>query len=137
MIKCINILNQRLSDNGLTLASSKKEVPGLNQPILEGGLGFTFTYNYDTNLLLSHTHQELKEKFEKIFTSSNCISIDFDNLDQEHFLNLTFAFFVSQKGVFCKGDFRKIDDQLKKLLFVRKKSDLFDDRAKIISISDE
>lgn len=59
-MKCINILNQRLSEGGLTLASSKKEVPGLNQPILEGGLGFTFTYNYDTNLLLSQNHKELK-----------------------------------------------------------------------------
>ena len=56
-MKCINILNQRLSEGGLTLASSKKEVAGLNQPILEGGLGFTFTYNYDTNLLLSQNHK--------------------------------------------------------------------------------
>jgi hypothetical protein len=40
-------MNSRLHENGFTLASCKKEVPGLNQPILEGGLGFTFTYNYN------------------------------------------------------------------------------------------
>lgn len=40
-------MNHRLQENGFTLASCKKEVPGLNQPILEGGLGFTFTYNYN------------------------------------------------------------------------------------------
>lgn len=46
-------MNHRLHENGFTLASCKKEVPGLNEPILEGGLGFTFTYNYSENFLQS------------------------------------------------------------------------------------
>ena len=44
LIKCINLMNNRIHEHGFTLASSKREIPGLNQPILEGGLGFTFSY---------------------------------------------------------------------------------------------
>ena len=60
LVKCLNIMNHRLQENGFTLASCKKEVPGLNQPILEGGLGFTFTYNYNENFLKCKSHTELR-----------------------------------------------------------------------------
>lgn len=56
----------------------------MNQPVLEGGLGFTFTYNHDTNILFSETHQELIEKLNKILKSSNCMSLNFDNLSENH-----------------------------------------------------
>jgi hypothetical protein len=75
----------------------------LNQPILEGGLGFTFTYNYSENFLQTHTPVELREKFDKILHSSNCVAINLDELTPAHELNFLFAVLVSRKGIFCKG----------------------------------
>lgn len=56
-------MTSRLLDHGFTLASCKNDIPGMTQPILAGGLGFTFTYNYGQDFIDSNTHQELKDKF--------------------------------------------------------------------------
>ena len=106
LIKFINIMHSRLLDNSFVLASCKKEIPGINQPILEGGLGFTFTYNYGQDFLSSESHKELKEKFDSILSCSNCVPIDLDKLDKKHALNCIFAVFASEKGIFCKGNLK-------------------------------
>lgn len=46
MIKIINVLCERLSEDAITLASSKEFIPGLSEHIQEGGLGFSFTFNF-------------------------------------------------------------------------------------------
>lgn len=67
-------------------------------------MGFTFTYNYNENFLNCKTHEELKEKFDKLEESSNCVAINLDELNQDHELNFLFAVLVSGKGIFCKGE---------------------------------
>jgi hypothetical protein len=46
LVKLINLLCERLKEDSITLASSKEFIPGLTEPIIEGGLGFSFTYNF-------------------------------------------------------------------------------------------
>jgi hypothetical protein len=53
VIRCINLLCDRLSEESITLASSKEFIPGLTDPILEGGFGFSFTYNFHDSLSLT------------------------------------------------------------------------------------
>lgn len=55
-LKCLNVLNARAMDSGITLGSSKDHIPALTGEILDGGFGFNFTYNYHESLLLSQHH---------------------------------------------------------------------------------
>lgn len=130
-------MHTRLLDNSFALASCKVQIPGMNQPILEGGLGFAFTYNYGQDFLSSESHKQLKQKFDNILGSSNCVPINLNNLNKKHLLNFIFGVLVSQKGVFCKGKIEQHGQILKKILRVRKQYELFNTPAQIITITDK
>lgn len=45
LLKCINILKDRLSEHGITLASSKNKIPAMSLRLLEGGAGIMYSIN--------------------------------------------------------------------------------------------
>ena len=53
LTKMVNLLCEWLSEDAITLASSKEFIPGLTENIQEGGLGFSFTYNFHESLKLN------------------------------------------------------------------------------------
>lgn len=108
LLKSINLLSERLADDAITLASSKEFVAGLAEPILEGGLGFSFTYNYHECLTLSDKHCLLFASAKQIHSQSNCLSVDFRKFDRKDYIYLLFAFLISRKGLFTRGPFDNI-----------------------------
>lgn len=53
VLKCLNVLNSRIIDSGITLGSSKEKIDALTGEIIEGGCGFNFTYNHHESLASS------------------------------------------------------------------------------------
>lgn len=105
LVKLINLLCERLREDTITLASSKEFIAGLTWPILEGGLGFSFTYNFHEALSLRQQHESIYEMVKQIQSSSNCLSLHFDALQPNDHIYLLFAFLVSKRGVFTRGPF--------------------------------
>lgn len=137
VLKCLNVLNNRIIDSGITLGSSKDNVEALTGEIVEGGCGFNFTYNYHQSLVLKDKHQDLFAIVQKISDQSNCLAIDFDDFDSSHILNLIFAILVSKKGIFTKGDFSSIKPCLKKILKLRCQDKLFDNEISGIKFTQD
>lgn len=124
-IKLINILCERLSDDAVTLASSKTFIPGLSEPIQEGGLGFSFTYNYHESLSLDQQHDSLYNVIKQIQASSNCLSLTFNEVQKEDYIYLLFSFIIAKKGVFTRGPITSIKNEMIKILKLRKQEELF------------
>jgi hypothetical protein len=47
LLKCVSILQSRLSEHGITIASMKTKIPAVSQKLLEGGMGINYTINSD------------------------------------------------------------------------------------------
>lgn len=103
LVKLINLLCERLREDTITLASSKEFIPGLTWPILEGGLGFSFTYNFHETLSLNQQHESIYEMVKQIQSSSNCLSLHFDSVQPSDYIYLLFTFLISKRGVFTRG----------------------------------
>lgn len=136
LVKCINILSERLSEESITLASAKQIIPGLNEPILEGGLGFSFTYNHHQSVALNQKHCDIYDAAQQIHCKSNCLAVSFDQFDKKDHLYLLFAFLISKKGVFSKGNFIPIKEELQKVLKLRKQEELFSEECKLIRMDE-
>ena len=69
---------------------------------------------------------ELKQKFDKILASSNCVPVNLDLLSTQSELNFLFAVFTSGRGVFCKGSLNKNKKLIEKVLRTRNQSEIFE-----------
>ena len=116
-------------DSGITLGSSTENIEALTGQIIDGGYGLDFTYNHHESLALSSKHQTLYETVTKISGQSNCLAINLNDFDDSHMLNLIFAIFLSNKGIFTRGDFSHIKNNLKKILKLRCQDKLFDNEV--------
>jgi 1,4-alpha-glucan branching enzyme len=120
LVKLANLLCERLREDCITLASSKEFIAGLTWPILEGGLGFSFTYNFHESLSLSQQHESIYEMVKQIQSSSNCLSLNFKDVQPTEHIYLLFTFLISRKGVFTRGPIGGIREDLKKVLKLRR-----------------
>ena len=80
-LKCLNLLQTRLSEHGITIASCKGKVPALCQKLLEGGIGCKYALNSNEELDLLVDHQQLLKVIQNTSPYSNCVSI---NLTEGH-----------------------------------------------------
>lgn len=136
-VKLINVLCEKLSDDAITLASSKSFIPGLSEPIQEGGLGFSFTFNYHESLSLDQQHESLYDVVKQIQASSNCLSLTFNEMQKEDYIYILFSFIISKKGVFTRGPIESIKNELIKVLKLRKQEELFREEAEVMRVSDD
>lgn len=129
LVRTINLLCERLSESAVTLASSKEVIVGLSSPILEGGLGFSFSYNFHESLSLGQQHESIYSTANQIHASSNCLSLDFSSMHPHDCTYLLFTFLISKRGVFARGPLRPIAAQLTQALKLRKQEELFNEEA--------
>jgi hypothetical protein len=129
LARTVNLLCERLSESAVTLASSREVIVGLSSPILEGGLGFSFSYNFHESLSLSQQHESIYETAKQIHASSNCLSLDFSCMQPQDCTYLLFTFLISKRGVFARGPLRPIAAQLAKALHLRRQEELFNEEA--------
>lgn len=137
LVKLINLLCERLREDTITLASSKEFIPGLTWPILEGGLGFSFTYNFHETLSLKQQHESIYEMVKQIQSSSNCLSLHFDALQPSDYVYLLFTFLISKRGVFTRGPIEGLREDLKKVLKLRRQEELFQEECEMERIDED
>ena len=122
VLRCLTLLNQKLCEGGLTIASTKDDIPGLNNQILDGGIGFSFSINESVDCTSLQGYDTLQENWQKIFVLSNSIKINLDSVVENDILQLFFVVFSSKHGAIFNGDFSILSTRLEKLLSIRKKS---------------
>ena len=137
LVKLINLLCERLREDSITLASSKEFIPGLTWPILEGGLGFSFTYNFHESLSLSQQHESIYEMVKQIQSSSNCLSLNFSDIQPTEYIYLLFSFLISRRGVFTRGPIGVLREEVKKVLKLRRQEELFNEECTMERIDED
>ena len=137
LVKLINLLCERLREDTITLASSKEFIAGLTWPILEGGLGFSFTYNFHEALSLKQQHESIYEMVKQIQSSSNCLSLQLDHLQPSDHIYLLFTFLISKRGVFTRGPIAALREGLRKVLRLRRQEELFSEECEMERIDED
>lgn len=112
VLRCLTLLNQKLCEGGLTIASTKEDIPGLNNQILDGGLGFSFSINENVDCTILQDYDTLQKNWQKIFMLSNSIKINLDPVLENEILQMFFVVFSSKHGVIFEGDFSIVVSKL-------------------------
>ena len=136
-LKCLGVLQSRLSEHGITIASMKTPIPAVCHKLLDGGIGLQYAINLDEELDLFVNHQELLKIIQKTSPFSNCLSINLTDGHHESKMNIFLAYLASEKGVFCEGKVWNYIDIMKRVLKLRSQGEFFVESFKPLEVNEK